>query len=220
MSVLPSVSVNPFTESRALRELAVSPADVAAIVTLTLAGFVATNIDNLLLLVALLATSRSRWPVLAGYGAATTTVLALCLVGAALGSLIRPDWVGFLGIVPVIMGLQLGWRGWRQRHTQQASPPAPARGAAGAAFLLTLSNSGDSIALFLPLLAETERESVMLLLALYLGLVLAWAWFARFVAARRLLAATLALHSRWLLPCVMIAAGGYVLLDTTTDTLK
>ncbi len=197
-----------------------SLADVIAIVSLTLAGFVATNIDNLLILVALLATSHSRWPVLAGYGAAATTVLALCLVGAALGSLVRPDWVGYLGILPVLMGLHLAWRGWRERSAGPTPEAPPSRGAAGAAFLLTLSNSGDSIALFLPLLAETERESVMLLLALYLGLVLAWAGFARVVAARQLLATTLQVHSRWLLPCVMIAVGSYVLLDTTTDTLK
>ena len=220
MSVLPPVSVNPFTESRGLWGVAVSPADVAAIVTLTLAGFVATNIDNLLILVTLLATSGSRWPVLAGYGAAATTVLALCLLGGALGSMIRPEWVGFLGFIPVVMGLQLGWRGWRRRHEDQVPGATSPQGAAGAAFLLTLSNSGDSIALFLPLLAETERESVMLLLALYLGLVLAWASFARFVAARRPLAAALANHSRWLLPCVLIAVGSYVLLDTTTDTLQ
>lgn len=196
-----------------------SPADVLAIVTLVLMGFVATNIDNLLILLALLASSDSRWPVLAGYGAAATAVLMVCLVGAALGGMLQPQWVGYLGIIPLVLGLQLGWQAWRDSRDKTSAITVPSGGAAGTAFLLTLSNSGDNIALFLPLLAETERESIMLLLAIYLGLVLAWAQLARFVATRRWLVEMLSRHSRWLLPCVMILVGTYVLLDTTTDTL-
>jgi cadmium resistance protein CadD (predicted permease) len=193
-----------------------TPADLLAIVTLTLAGFVATNIDNLLILVALLATGNSRWPVLAGYGAAAATVLVICLLGGALGGLLKPDWVGYLGVIPVLLGLQLGFRNWRGAPV---APTAPGGGAAGTAFVLTLSNSGDSLALFLPLLAETERESAMLLVALYLLLVLSWARLARRLAGRAGVVDLLSRHSRWLLPVVMIAVGSYVLLDTTTDTL-
>lgn len=195
-----------------------TPADVLAIVALTLTGFLATNIDNLLILVALLGASRSRWPVLVGYGAGATSVLAVCLLAGALGGLMDPEWVSYLGLIPVLLGLQLGWRSWRERSEDLTPTVVPAHGAAGATFVLTLSNSGDNIALFLPLLAETERESAMLLLALYLALVLAWGYFAQLVATRPVLAESLSRHSRWLLPCVMIAVGGYVLLDTTTDT--
>ena len=65
-----------------------------AITTFTLVGFWQTNFDNLLILVALLGTSRSRWPVLVGYGAAATTVLMVCLLAGALGACCRPiGWV-------------------------------------------------------------------------------------------------------------------------------
>ncbi len=191
-------------------------ADLVAIVSLTTAGFVATNIDNLLILVALLVTADSRWPLLTGYGAAAGTVLVVCMLGAALGGLLRPEWVGYLGVIPILLGLQLGVRNWR--GVEEAVRP-PGRGAAGTAFILTLSNSGDSIALFLPLMAETERESMLLMLALYLLLVLSWAWFALRVAGRRGLIDALSRHARWLLPLVMILAGSYILLNSTTDTL-
>jgi cadmium resistance protein CadD (predicted permease) len=187
--------------------------DAFAVVILTVGGFLATNLDNLLILVGLIAAGVDRRSALLGYLAAAAVVLAICIGGGALGSLLDPALVGYLGIVPLLMGLSLGWRALRGSTVADSGPGL------GSAFLLTLSNSGDNVALFLPLIAESERESALLLIAIYLILMLAWAALAHFMVHRPLLARTFASSSRWLLPCIMISVGIYVLLNTGTDTL-
>jgi cadmium resistance protein CadD (predicted permease) len=188
-------------------------ADAAAIALLTLTGFLATNLDNLLILVSLVAAGAERRSALLGYLAAAATVLAACILGGALGSLLRPDLVGYLGIVPLSLGLWQGWNNLRGSAVDAAAPGG------GSVFFLTLSNSGDNVALFLPLIAETERESALLLIAIYLVLILAWAGLAHSVVRRPMVARTFASGSRWLLPCILVGVGTYILFNTGTDTL-
>lgn len=175
-------------------------------------GFVATNLDNLLILIGVVAASADRRAVVLGYLAAVTTVLAGCVAGGLLGGVLRPERVGYLGIVPLVMGLTLGWKLLRGQVAAQ-----PSRG--GGAFFLTLSNSGDSFALFLPLLAETDRGIVWLMVAVYLLLALAWVGLALWLLRHRQLARGLATAGQWLLPAIMVTVGIYILVDTGTDTL-
>lgn len=188
-------------------------ADLLAIFAVTGGGFVATNLDNLLILVGLISAGADRRSALLGFLSAASAVFAFCAVAGALGGLLNPGLVGYLGIVPLGMGLLLAWRAVRgNAHLPEVS-------GSGSAFFLTLSNSGDSVALFVPLLAETERESVLLLVGTYLVFVLAWAALAHHLVRHPALGRRLGASSRWLLPCIMIGVGVYVLLNTTTDTL-
>lgn len=188
-------------------------ADLVAILAVTTGGFIATNIDNLLILVGLIGASADRRAVLLGYLFAAAGVFAFCAVAGALGGRLNPGLVGYLGVIPLGMGLLLGWRALGGR----AAPPRAT--GSGSAFFLTVSNSGDSVALFVPLIAETERESVLMLVGVYLSLILAWAALAQYVARHPGLGSRLAASGRWLLPAIMISVGIYVLLNTSTDRL-
>ena len=187
--------------------------DIWAVSLLVTVGFVATNLDNLLLLVGFAAVSADRRGVMLGYLAAATTVLAACVAGGFIGGLLRPELVGYLGVVPLVMGLALGWRVLR------GGAPAEAP-RVGGVFFLTLSNSGDSVALFMPLLSESDEGSLLLMIVIYLLLMLAWAGAALVLVRHRPLARALAAAGHWLLPVIMIAVGIYILLDTGTDTLR
>lgn len=187
--------------------------DVLAIITLTGGGFVATNLDNLLILVGLIGAGADRRSALLGFLSAAAAVFAFCAAAGALGGLLNPGRVGYLGVIPLGMGLLLGWRAL---HGHSSGPEFTG---SGSAFVLTLSNSGDSVALFVPLIAETERESVLLLVASYLLCILGWAALAHYAAGHPVLGRRLAASGRWLLPGIMIVVGTYVLLNTTTDTL-
>ena len=187
--------------------------DLLAIIAVTGGGFVATNLDNLLILVGLIAAGADRRSTLLGYLSAAAAVFAFCALAGALGGLLDPGLVGYLGIIPLGMGLLLAWRALR------GASEAPEVTGSGSAFILTLSNSGDSVALFVPLIAETERDTVLVLVACYLVCILAWAALAHHLALHPALGRRLAACGRWLLPGIMIGVGIYVMLDTTTDTL-
>ena len=80
------------------------------------------------------------------------------------------------------------------------------------------TNSGDSLALFIPLFAESNREALIVEITVYLVMILVWAGLAQLLVAHRGLAAALARHGRYAVPLIMIGVGSYILVDTASDT--
>ena len=66
---------------------------LVAVVMLVGSGFVATNLDNLLLLVLLQTSTGRPLPVLLGFMVASATVLSVASIGLVLGSLLKPACV-------------------------------------------------------------------------------------------------------------------------------
>lgn len=189
----------------------------ASLIVLTVAGFTATNLDNLLVLVALSA-GGARARAMLGFLLAAATLLAVATLGIVLGDMLDPGWVGYLGVVPVVLGLYLFLQLLRSpAPTAQMSAAAPV-GVAGS-FLVMLSNSGDNLALFLPLMADTRKSLLPIIILTYVGMAVAWTLLARWLVGHRLLAKSLERHGRWLLPSIMIAVGTVVLMDMGYDRL-
>jgi cadmium resistance protein CadD (predicted permease) len=196
---------------------------LVAVFVLVSSGFVATNLDNLLLLVLLQTSTERQLPVLSGFLAASAAVLALASIGLLLGEVLNPALVGYLGAVPLMLGCYGLWRRRLADASSVAAPVGRSGQSAAAAFssslLLMLSNSGDSLAIFLPLLADTSIHLFPVVFFVWFLLVFLWAWLAYRIAGNRSLAAMLERQgSRWL-PWVMIGIGSYILLDTVTDSI-
>ena len=81
--------------------------DLLPIIGVAAIAFLATNADNLLLLFAFL-TDRSfkPWQVIVGYALSMVAILALSWLVAWFAHFLRPDYVGFLGVVPIGLGLK------------------------------------------------------------------------------------------------------------------
>ena len=82
-----------------------------------------------------------------------------------------------------------------------------------------MSNSGDSLAVLVPLLAETGINGQAVILASYLALALSWALAAWTISHQRSIASTIEQRGARVLPWLLIVVGIYILLDTATDTL-
>ena len=192
-------------------------ADLIPLLLATIAGFVSTNLDNLLMLVTLAGAGR-RMAVAMGFLAAAVVVLGLCAAASALGRLLDPGFAGYLGVIPLAMGCYLALKLLRGESGVTATAAvAPVGG--GATFFLMLSNSSDSLALFLPLLADTHSSQALIVFGGYLVMALLWIVLARWLTSHRVLAEALERHGRWLVPGVMVVVGSYILLDTPYDRL-
>jgi cadmium resistance protein CadD (predicted permease) len=206
-----------------------SEVELAALVLVTAGGFVATNLDNLLILVGLLGAGGARhWPILLAFALAAAGALLVALLGGLAGTFVDPGQVGYLGLLPIALGCAQLYRNLCVGEScastpEERSDQAPGAGAeAGvvlATFLVMASNSGDSIALFLPLFAESRRDALVVEVATCLLMILLWCHLAKQAVRRPVLAKALQRQGRYLVPLLMIAVGGYVLLDTGTDTL-
>ncbi len=192
-------------------------AELLPLVLLTVSGFAATNLDNLVLLVALSA-GRGRVRAASGYLLAAATLLAAAILGMLLGDALDPAWVGYLGVVPLSMGLYLGWQWARDRGTQPGVSGVKPVGVAGS-YLLMISNSGDNLAIFLPLVADTRKLLLLVIVVTYITMALLWVGLARRLVAHPRVATSLERHGRWILPCIMVLVGCFVLMDTGSDRL-
>jgi cadmium resistance protein CadD (predicted permease) len=230
----------------------VTAVEAVALLPVVLSAFVATNLDNLLILVGLLgAAPGQRAAVIVGYVAAAAAVLVAALLGGLAGSLIDPALVGYLGILPLVLGAWLLWRtvtgpgesaadagdgapgagpGGSTRELAGPGLASPGLSSPGLAspglaspglstFFLMASNSGDSIAVFLPLFAESSREALIMAVVVFLLMALFWALVAHWAVGRPAFAAVLRRSGRYLVPVIMMAVGVYILLDTASDTL-
>ena len=115
-------------------------------------ALVATNLDNLAVMVALLLTTP-RLRVVGGYATAQALVLGLALLVAEGADTAMPGWTGYLGVIPLSLGLWGVWGQWRDNGPEDK--PRTTRGTFLACVVLFASLSTDSFAAFAPLLADS-----------------------------------------------------------------
>ena len=135
-------------------------------------SFATTNLDNLLILVFLLGNApHARVSVLMGFMVSVILVVTVSAIGLALGTIINPSLVGYLGFAPLTLGCYLLYQ---QRTSAAGKPDNSLQTITGkgriwlASVVLMFSNSADSIAVLLPLLAESELTSTKLIVVIYL----------------------------------------------------
>jgi cadmium resistance protein CadD (predicted permease) len=190
--------------------------DIGLLIGVAAVAFVSTNIDNLLVLTALLAASPMRiLPVLAGYGAASLIIVAVAWLAAGLGDLLDTRYVGLLGLIPVALGL----RGLLVLIRDQADIAAPRPVSSGAwrtaAVIVPLS--GDSIAVYVPLIADTDAALEGAVIITLLSATILVAAAARSLVARPSVQSRIGRLGERIMPWLMIAVGVHVLADTPTD---
>jgi cadmium resistance protein CadD (predicted permease) len=133
------------------------------------------------------------------------------------------ELIGYLGLVPLVMGCYM-LSGVVIEDGRGDLPVEPLEVAGKRAvwlstFILLFSNSGDSIAVFLPLLAESGGAAPVLIVGSFLAMVFFWAGLSCLIAGQRMLAVNIEKRAQKIVPWVMIGVGIYILMDTATDTL-
>lgn len=199
-----------------------TPSDLASAVALGATGFVATSGDNFILLLGLYGNERYRArDVLAGYvGAVALVVVTSRLLGLAAHQA-PPGILGYLGAIPIALGtwhlLQLA----RSRTSAHGAfrPPASASGAL-AVGLVTLAASGDSLATFAAIFADTRPPLGLLILGVSLACALATGMLARRLVHETGLGARVSRVAPYVLPFLLIGIGVFIVADTPIDMVN
>jgi cadmium resistance protein CadD (predicted permease) len=192
--------------------------DLFAIASVGLLSFVSTNIDNLVLLTLLLANASDRSAgVRVGYVGAVAAIVVIGFIAGRAADAI-PAWVtGYLGLIPLGMGIYRLPAAFRVRRSAAADRVVSPMGPVGVA-ALTLSNSGDTLGVMLPLFAETPEPLTYVLAATILTSALVWLALAKWVSSHERVRRWLGGAERWLVPTLLIAVGIYILVNSPTDT--
>ncbi|WP_029066163.1 cadmium resistance transporter [Labrenzia sp. DG1229] len=179
-------------------------------------AYALTNIDGLFAFFAIATSGRYR-QALIGFLLAQLLVVTGAYIAGAGVALVPPHALGYLGLVPLSLGV---WEVWRNmsRSGDDAETLKSAHSVFSAAMIF-LALSADTFILIAAFFADTAAVLDMHVL---LGALIA---VAGLVIAGTLLTRSLGSNRRIqrffenLSPFVMIAAGIYILLDTATDAL-
>jgi len=197
---------------------------------LGLVTFVATSLDNLLLLVSFLGNplypKRVVAPAYIGSVLGVVGLSALLSVVARFGPLEGRGLV-FLGIVPLGLGLYYAIRlvlpgriTEQERLLQSMARTMRMRKGRAAVIAVTLAASGDSLATYTALFADTRTWLMPATVGGILLGAVAWTWVAGWIMSQTGARRFIEKAGPILLPIVLIALGLYILADTPTDFVQ
>jgi len=195
--------------------------DAFAVLGLIAGSFVATNIDNLAMLVTWLLSGRGApRQILAGYVLGMSSLLVVaCAFG--LGAAIVPErYVGYLGIIPITLGLKgIYERVWAGDTAGTEARPT-ARGAVVASIAMAqIANGVDTVLVLGPILADSEFGIDLAMIGGFVFMVFVWFGLARFLESHASRITAIERYGHWISPIVLIVIGFYILDNTATDIL-
>ena len=209
--------------------------NIIEVIITAVAAFVATNLDDLFLLMLYFSSAnndprRERHIILGQY--LGFSVLILVSVVGYLGSfLIPPQYVGLLGIFPILLGIRelLSLRRVKEQDEQKDEadsislvPPGIFRsrwlkwvnpGAASIA-AVTVANGSDNLAIYIPLFAAGGIQQMVIIIVVLLLMVRVWCFIADWLAENPVTAGPLRRYGRLIMPFVLIAIGLKILVES------
>jgi cadmium resistance protein CadD (predicted permease) len=193
------------------------------IVPVAIGAFVATNLDNLALLAALLARYPSRRLVVGVAYIASVLMLGLGGYGIAHAADIAPvEYLGWLGLIPIGLGT-VGVIDLFRKNTASYTIRENASGSAGAAFIATLAsqlgNGVDTVLTFGALFADSNPKSDALVGITVAAMAVLFLAGARYAVGHPAIEKSIENQAHKITPFILIFVGAYILVDTATDVL-
>jgi cadmium resistance protein CadD (predicted permease) len=195
--------------------------DVAFVIAVAAGAFMATNLDNLVLLVALFGRySDRRHEVMFGYLTGMLIIVAATYYVGKLAGTAPVQYLGLLGILPVLIGLIAIVRLFRNKGVVR-DPVVPGAGstAAAATLLTQLGNSTDTIITYGVLFSDSNDLGDHLVLASFVGMALLFVMVAHQALRHPWLSRPVQLYGHYITPLILITVGMYVLSNTALDLL-
>jgi cadmium resistance protein CadD (predicted permease) len=140
-----------------------------------------------------------------------------------LSLVVSPAWIGFLGVLPIAIGLK---RIAELRHGDESDGDAPdsARRSSGRGNVLTvaavtIANGGDNLSIYTPMFATRSGVDVAVIGLVFAAMTFAWIGAAFWLTRHRTLGPPIRRYGRRIVPFVLVALGVYILDEAGTFTL-
>jgi len=195
-------------------------ADIPGLVGLGAAAFIATDIDDMFVLMAFFATRRYSTPhIVFGQFLGIGALIAVSLIGSLIALVIPPSFIGLLGLLPIALGIKelLELRKGNEDDIGDAKPRFQSK-TAYLSFLsvamVTIANGGDNIGIYTPLFAtNNDASQLVMFTSIFLALTAVWCGLAYYLVNHSILAGRIQRIGRLILPFVLIGLGIFILAE-------
>lgn len=184
--------------------------------------FVGTNLDDMVVLAVLSASSRTgglpqRWQIWAGQYAGVALLVAVSIAAGRGLALIPERWTGLLGVVPLGLGVTKLITAVRARRAGEQADVAIARGVAGVA-TITIANGGDNLAAYVPVFATISLGAAIIMITVFAAGVAVWCLAGWWLVSHHHVTGILRRWGHWIVPTVYILIGLYIFQKTGVFT--
>lgn len=152
---------------------------MAAVFFTSVAAFISTNLDDILMLTLFFAQAKGRkgaLKVVAGQYIGMGCLAALSILGALGTQLVPQRYVGLLGFVPLCLGIK-AWMDYRSQgnksRQEEETSETPGIGSISVA-LVTMANGGDNIGVYIPVFSGYSAGELAEALAVFAMMTALW----------------------------------------------
>ncbi len=211
---------------------------LGAAFTAGLTAFVATNIDDIIILLLFFAQVdgkfRRRHIVFGQYLGFSLLVLA-SLPGFFGGLLVPHEWIGLLGLLPIAIGIKqlVNLRNeLTQVQTVTSELETSSSSNSAVSFLssilnpqtykvaaVTVANGGDNISIYIPLFAGNNFINLGVILSVFFVMVGVWCVIAYLLTRQPTIARVLSRYAKVVVPFVLISLGLFIMYERGTFSL-
>jgi cadmium resistance protein CadD (predicted permease) len=190
------------------------PAEIVTAVAL----FAGTNVDDVVVLSLLSASSRAagqprRWEIWAGQYAGFAVLVGLSAAAGRGLALVPERWLWLLALIPFTVGV-VSLAAAIRAVRRGAPPRPPSAGGLPGVVALTIVNGADNLAAYTPFFAATGPAQVAVTLVVFAVGVAVWCLAGGLLTRHALVTSTISRYSHWILPAAFILIGLYVLHET------
>jgi cadmium resistance protein CadD (predicted permease) len=187
---------------------------LAATVATASALFVGTNLDDILVLAVLNASSRADgrpngWQIWTGQYIGIALLVVVSLLGALGLALLPENRIWLLGSVPLGVGAYRLIAAVRACRSGAQDSPAAVTGVGGVV-AVTVANGGDNIAAYTPVFRTSSADEIAVTLVVFALGVALWCAAASWLVSRRKVTRGIERWGHWFVPAVFIVIGLYV----------
>lgn len=210
---------------------------LAGIIVAAITSFVATNLDDILILTIFYAqvsdTFRPQHIVSGQYLGFTAIILA-SLPGFFGGLILPKTLIGLLGFIPIFIGITKLFS--RQRDSPEIQEVSldfcsqnntPVRSKFSQLFnpqiskvaAVTFANGGDNIGIYISLFATTTPLQLSITLVVFYLLIAVWCYLAYWLTRHSVFTKIFSKYGHSVIPFVLIALGGFIIVENKSYTL-
>lgn len=200
-------------------------------ITTGITAFSVTNIDDIVILTLLFSqinkTFRSRH-ILAGQYLGFAALIIASLPGFFGGLIIPQDWIRLLGLMPIIIGVSSLLKREEDSPEEVKEETEASYPSVIASFIspqtcnvaaIAFANGSDNISVYVPLFANSELDSLLVILSVFFSLVGVWCYAAYRLTYLPAIAQFLTDNGKIFVPCILIGLGVFIVTENVIYTI-